>query len=124
MLACTWVSSKFEHRAPAGHVLLRCFVQDLAKSDDELTSESHGELRAIAGVRGEPVLRVVSRWPRSMPQYTTGHERRVAEIFRVANEAGIYLAGNAYEGVGVPDTIRRTRATARELITSLRSGPR
>ena len=30
MTACTWVSSKWDHRAPPDHVLFRCFVGDTA----------------------------------------------------------------------------------------------
>jgi oxygen-dependent protoporphyrinogen oxidase len=35
---------------------------------------------------------------------------------RVAKLPGLKLLGNAYYGVGLPDLVRRARATARELV--------
>ena len=40
-----------------------------------------------------------------MPQYEVGHLERVAAISD-ALPAGIFVAGNAYRGVGVADTVR------------------
>jgi oxygen-dependent protoporphyrinogen oxidase len=48
-----------------------------------------------------------------MPQYTVGHTARVAEIeTRVAAIPGLYLAGNAYHGIGIPDCVRSAKLTA------------
>jgi oxygen-dependent protoporphyrinogen oxidase len=42
-----------------------------------------------------------------MPQYVVGHEARRKRIaVLVEDEPGLYLVGNAYEGVGIPDCIR------------------
>ena len=52
--------------------------------------------------------------PRSMAQYTLGHAQRLEEIRRrAAAIPGLYLAGNAYEGIGIPDCIHTGRAAAR-----------
>jgi len=46
-----------------------------------------------------------------------GHQDRVDKINeRVAALPGLRLAGNAYDGIGVPDCIRLGRKAAAELI--------
>ncbi len=124
LAACTWVSTKFPYRAPEGKVVARCFVggldveQILAQSDDIIIEQVMRELADIAGVTARPLFSRVFRWPRSMAQYTVGHPQRLAETeARVAAIPGLYLAGNAYTGIGVPDCIRMGRAAA-EKITS------
>jgi protoporphyrinogen/coproporphyrinogen III oxidase len=57
-----------------------------------------------------PVFTWISRWPRSMAQYTVGHAIRRKEIeSRAASLGGLYLAGNGYTGIGIPDCIRMGR---------------
>jgi len=54
-----------------------------------------------------------------MAQYAVGHQaraRRVAE--RVAVLPGLKLAGNAYDGIGIPDCIRLGRGAAKDLLAS------
>ena len=61
------------------------------------------------------VLRASARWPRSMAQYTVGHPQRLAEMeARAAAIPGLYLAGNAYNGIGIPDCIRMGRRPPHE----------
>ena len=74
------------------------------------------ELREIAGVTATPRFTRISRWPRSMAQYPVGHPARMAEMrTRVAAIPGLYLAGNAYEGIGIPDCIRLGKAAAEKI---------
>ncbi len=119
MAACTFVASKFDHRAPADRILLRCFFGGsgddavLNESDETLVAMAREELRAILGLTAEPVFTSVSRWPRSMAQYTVGHAARWKEIqMRAAAIPGLYLAGNGYTGIGIPDCIRMGRTAA------------
>ena len=77
------------------------------------------ELREIAGITARPRFTRISRWPRSMAQYTVGHPQRLAEMeARVAAIPGLYLAGNAYSGIGIPDCIRMGRAAAEGILKS------
>jgi len=74
------------------------------------------ELRDIAGVRGRPAFVRIARWPLSMAQYTVGHAKRLAEIeARTAAIPGLQLAGNAYEGIGIPDCIRMGKRAAERI---------
>lgn len=118
-LACTWTSRKWADRAPEGRVLLRVFVgrdgQDeaLAGTDDDLVRLAREEVRSTLGIEAEPGLSRVQRWPGGMPQYVLGHPARLARIeARLSEWPGLYLAGNAYRGVGLPDCIASGEAAA------------
>ena len=71
------------------------------------------ELREELGVEAEPVFHNIARWPHSMAQYTVGHERRIARIEELVIQIpGLYLAGNAYHGIGIPDCVRMGQEAA------------
>jgi oxygen-dependent protoporphyrinogen oxidase len=104
---CTWSSTKFPGRAPAGHVLVRAFVGgsgregEVALDEGALVAAALEALRPLLDLRGAPVMTQVARWPAAQPQYETGHKDRVAHI-RSARPAGVHLLGASYDGVGVP----------------------
>lgn len=112
VLACTWTSSKWEGRAPAGHALVRVYAGRFGGRD--VTTDSDGELVACArrevaetlGAEAEPFFARVQRWPRGTPQYVLGHLDRLAVIERrLAEHPGLVVAGAAYRGIGIPDCI-------------------
>jgi len=130
LIACTFSSVKFAGRAPQDAVLLRAFVggamqSELVELDDaEMTARVRADLRDLLGIQSEPLFVEISRWRRSMPQYEVGHLARVKTIAaRVAALPGLALAGNAYEGVGIPDCIRSGEAAAAALLTALQKPP-
>jgi oxygen-dependent protoporphyrinogen oxidase len=123
MAACTFVSEKFAHRAPEDRVVLRCFFGGagdeaaLNESDESIVEMARDELRRILGLTAAPLFHSVSRWPRSMAQYTVGHAERWKEIqSRAARIPQLYLAGNGYAGIGMPDCIRMGRQAAEAVI--------
>ena len=125
LVACTWVGTKFLYRVPEGKIVARCFLGGmddggvLNESDDAIVAAVTSELREIAGVTARPVFSRISRWPRSMAQYPVGHGERIAELeARIAGIPGLYLAGNAYQGIGVPDCIRMGRTAAERILAS------
>jgi oxygen-dependent protoporphyrinogen oxidase len=134
MLACTFVHRKFLGRTPPGKAVLRAFLGGmknealLAATDEALVAIVRRELSEILGsaildIGVDPEYAQVSRWRRAMAQYAVGHQERVARIAaRVATLPGLRLAGNAYDGIGIPDCIRLGRQAARELI-ALNSEP-
>jgi oxygen-dependent protoporphyrinogen oxidase len=112
ILACSFSSQKYAHRAPDGHVLLRIFAggalhPELASMpDEELRPLALGELDRFLGIRGEPVYLSIAHWPRTMPQYHVGHKDLIARIEAAVRKIpNLALAGNAYHGVGIPHCI-------------------
>ncbi len=119
ILACTWSSSKFDYRAPEGHALVRAFIggahaEHLAEQDDQtVVDTARDELRAMMGITAQPVVTQVYRWSKANPQYAVGHEERIAQIDRMAEQhTGLYLVGGAYHGVGIPDCIQDGKRVA------------
>jgi oxygen-dependent protoporphyrinogen oxidase len=113
LLAATWVNTKFNHRAAADSVLIRCFTgEEGMKLDDAALVEAMlAELQEKMGLRATPAFTRINRWPHSMPQYHVGHRALVQRI-QAALPAGVHLVGNAYSGVGVPDCIRLAKQVA------------
>jgi len=128
MLACTFVHRKFLGRTPPGKAVLRAFLGGmnnealLAETDEALVATVRSELDSIlgkdvVGLGMEPEQTRVSRWRRAMAQYAVGHQERMARIAaRVAVLPGLRLAGNAYDGIGIPDCIRLGRKAAKDLL--------
>ncbi len=127
LMACTWVSTKFNHRAPADHVLLRVFVGGYKREglvdlpDAELLSLVRAELRRTMGLTAEPVHHEIYHWRRANAQYDVGHLERVEAIERAAAAQlpGLYFTGSAFRGVGLPDCIHQGEETAARLLASL-----
>ncbi len=86
-------------------------------SDDQLCRIADEELRDLLGITGKPCLSMVFRWPASMPQYHLGHLARVRRIKdRLSRLPGLLLAGNAYEGVGIPQCVRSGEQAAEQIV--------
>lgn len=125
-LGILMTSKVFPERAPDGHHLLRCMVggvrrPELVELEPEALLEAlRPELESLLGVRAAPRFQEVRRWQRGIPQYNLGHGERVATIRRLlAALPGLRLAGNAYHGPGLADTLTRAKAEADELLDEL-----
>ena len=126
MMACTFVHKKFPYRAPEGKKLLRCFfsssrVPELMQySEEDLQRIAMQELKAILGVDRQPVFAKTFRWERAMAQYETGHLERVAEMEKILTAMpGLYIIGNSFHGIGVPDCIKSARVAAEQITASV-----
>ncbi len=112
ILGVLFNSSLFPSRAPDGFVALTCFVggsrmAERAREDADLLLERVlADLRAVLGVRGEPVFAKHVYWPRAIPQYTVGYQtvKDAADAIERENP-GLYLAGNYRFGVSVGDCV-------------------
>jgi oxygen-dependent protoporphyrinogen oxidase len=128
MLACTFVHRKFLGRTAAGKLVFRAFLGGmkndhlLNEPDDKLLATVRRELSEILGPKVfnpgvEPEIAQVSKWNRAMAQYAVGHKEKMARVqTHVAALDGLKLAGNAYDGIGIPDCIRLGRKAAKELV--------
>lgn len=117
--AWSFVSTKFPGRAPEGKILLRGFVGGrrdpgvLELDDAALSTLVHEEMAPLLGLRGQPVLSRVYRWPSATPQMEVGHEDRIARVERLlAVVPGLFLTGAGLRGAGIPDVIADARKVA------------
>jgi oxygen-dependent protoporphyrinogen oxidase len=121
IFGCTWVGNKFDHRVPPNMVVLRCFLggEAMPLTDEALVDAARSDLHQIMGLEAVPVFHNIARWPNSMAQYTVGHEKRVARIEELVSRIpGLYLAGNAYHGIGIPDCVRMGQEAASKIIAA------
>ncbi|MCE9551926.1 MAG: protoporphyrinogen oxidase [Planctomycetes bacterium] len=123
ILAASFASAKFPHRAPAGHLLVRVFIggagheASVTLDDAALIEIATAQLAELTDLRSQPVLSLVSRWPVSMPQYHVGHGERMERLTaRIAALGALALAGNAYQGVGIPQCIRSGESAAEAVL--------
>ena len=112
ILSASFSSVKYPGRAPRGMVLVRVFVggalqrELLDLTDEPLLELAQNELKDLLDIQGQPIMRHLVRRDHAMPQYHVGHLSLVAGIrAREATIPGLALAGNALEGIGVPNCI-------------------
>lgn len=126
--AITWSSTKFNHRAPEGHVLIRVFFGGsrnphmVDRTDDDLLAIAARELDALMGIRAEPVMHRLYRWRDATPQYDVGHLQRVAAI-EATLPTGVYVTGSPYRGIGIPDCVHQAQGTADQVWAQFISTP-
>jgi len=117
--ACTWTTAKWGLAGDS--VLLRASAgrigddRAMRMTDAALVASVHGELAAAMGLRSAgPDESLVTRWPRSFPQYDVGHEDRVRRIERLL-PPHVQVAGAAYRGVGIAACVRQAEHAARRI---------
>lgn len=124
LMATTWVSSKWEARAPEGHVLLRAFVggsRDEARvdesNDSDLIALAVAEIGRFIGRLGPPTLARVYRYVRANPQPLVGHTKLIQKLKSELDLLpGLAVAGAAYGGVGIGDCVKQGTAAAEKLL--------
>ncbi len=123
ILSVSFSSVKYAERAPDDCELLRIFVGGATQPelvelpDDQLLELVRRELRELMGVQGEPLFTDVGRWYGVMPQYRVGHRGLIEKIEqRCEHFEGLQLAGNSFDGVGLPNCIHRAQIAADRLV--------
>lgn len=121
-LGVIFSSSIFPGRAPAGGVLLTAFIGGARNPAvrDRSTAELEGrvldDLRVLLGIRGDPMFRQVTLWPRAIPQYEAGHLQRVARIdSTLAAWKGLHARANWRDGVSLADSVQNAKNLASSL---------
>lgn len=111
ILGCLWSSCIFPgHRSPPGTLLFGMIAGGARRPDlvelpaEELVALARDELRITMGVEAEPCFSHVKRWSLGIPQYTIGHQQRVAALqAALAHHPGLLLTGNSLYGIALPD---------------------
>jgi len=122
-LACTWTSTKFPHRAPEGYALLRVFIgragqeKDIDWNENALLALARKEIALTLGIIAQPVVSRVFIWEKAMPQYNVGHLARLERIETELDKfPSLALAGNGYQGIGIPDCIHSGELAVERLL--------
>ncbi len=126
ILGTLWDSSIFPRRAPEGHVLLRSMMGGATNpgasqlSDAEVLSLTLADLGKIMGITAKPDFVRIFRHPQAIPQYLSGHARRLAAIDeRLPEHPGLFITGNALYGVGLNDCVHAANRTAEQVVKAL-----
>jgi len=121
LLGALFSSTLFSGRAPDGHVALTVFAGGTRQpetgrlSTAALLARVLPDLRDLLGVTGEPAFVHHTFWPRAIPQYNLGHERFLEPLARCENlHAGLFIGGNARDGISLPDCMKSGTELARK----------
>ncbi|MGV2942047.1 protoporphyrinogen oxidase [Mesobacillus sp. LC4] len=125
--ACTWTHKKWPGTSPEDMALLRCYVgkpddqEAVDLSDDEIVELVLRDLNKTMNITAKPIFHVITRWRKSMPQYTVGHLERIAQVKKQLGHElpGVYLSGGSFEGVGIPGCIDQAEAAVEKVISHL-----
>ena len=115
ILGSIWTSIIFPEQAPKDSVLFRTMLGGARRNEiielgeNKLAELAHNNLASIMKINNRPVFEKVIIWKNAIPQYTMGHRARLSQIeHQLHSHANIHLAGNAYTGIGLNDTIKRS----------------
>jgi len=126
LAGATWFSQKWPHLIGSdGRVVVKAFAGRAAgggephPDDDRLLAALLNDLEAAIAVRARPLVARLVRWSRALPLYAVGHLDRVERIERaLGSTPGILLAGAAYRGTGISDSVKSARIAAERVMHS------
>jgi len=130
LIAATWTSLKWPHRAPPNQLLVRCYVGGVGREaileldDQALVERVRKELASMCDVTAEPGYVEVNRWIKAMPQYTLGHLERLNQIeAALSRDWKLIRKGEGLVRDRIPDCIRDETIAADRVVRYL-SGER
>ena len=130
IIAGSFSSHKYPHRAPEGYSLIRIFVggarapEIVELTEDALRDRVLEEARPLLGAEGNPEDAEVSKWPHGMPQYHMGHLDRLAALnASLSRDPTLAVCGNSFTGVGVPNCIKTGWDAAEKIATAFADEP-
>ena len=83
-------------------------------------AEVQAEYADVLGVRGDPVISRVRRWPLGIPQAGLGHAGRVERLRGLAlRSPGLHVTGNYLSGPSVAACVAEALATAERVADEL-----
>jgi len=112
ILGTIFSSALFPNRAPAGHITLTSYIGGARYPElgllppEQLVEVTMADLRALLGVRGQPVFAHTKTWPQAIPQYNVGYGkyRQLLNDLEVGSP-GLFFAGHYRDGVSLGDSI-------------------
>jgi len=111
MLGCLWESHIYPGRSPDGCFLARAMFGGrldpgaIDLDDAEILELARANLHTVLGVDDAPIFSRIARWPAAIPQYEIGHRAIKSGVeAELERHPGVFLAGDALEGVSFPKT--------------------
>lgn len=128
LLGTLFCSTLFEGRAADSAAVLTTFLggsrdpEAVGLSDGELRIIVRSEMTQLLGATAAPAADAIVRWPHGLPQYTFGHQQRMAELQRAEQaHIGLHFCANYRGGSSIADCIANASQTARRLEAQLRA---
>ena len=91
--------------------------------DDEVLARTLADLREIMGITARPDFVRIFRHPQAIPQYLSGHARRIAAVAaRLPAHPGLFFTGNAFFGVGLNDCVHAANQAGELVVKHLAAG--
>ena len=119
--ACTFTSAKNPSHATDDIVLIRCYIR--RDVDDPVTLMRH-EVGSVLGISAPPLFCRVYRWSSGIPLYTETHAAAVRALdTHLRSTPGLFIAGSAFHGVGIPDCIHSGERAAESVVSYLLERP-
>jgi len=126
LIACSFSSHKFSNRAPKDYEIIRCFLGGafnqnvLGLKDSEIMKLVLEDLNTLFNIESEPFNSFIYRYPNSMPQYILGYNELLDKINEELRKYPLLsLSGNAYGGIGIPDSIKSGKDAAQYIFQNL-----
>ncbi|MEZ4598520.1 MAG: protoporphyrinogen oxidase [Syntrophotaleaceae bacterium] len=121
VLGTLWDSSIFPNRAPDDRVLLRSMLGGATRPDVGEWDEEQVRERTLAALaktmklQAEPEFVRVFPHREAIPQYVTGHGRRLRMLQeRTGRYPGFFFTGNAFYGIGLNDCVAAANRVAEQ----------
>ncbi|MCA9520357.1 MAG: protoporphyrinogen oxidase [Myxococcales bacterium] len=129
ILGVLFSSSLFPNRAPGGQILLTVFLGGAHHRDiaglgaDPIVQRAEAEVRELLEISEAARFSRVQRWARAIPQYTLGHDDRIARARNALTAApGVTLAGSFVGGISVEQRVEAANKLAIQMIQEWRPG--
>lgn len=130
ILGVIWSSTLFPQRAPEGGIAVTTFVggmrqpQLTEKRDEDLIELVRHDLKDLLQLQGEPAVVKIKKWPRAIPQYELGHQKKIAAIEKCESERpGLFITGNFRGGISVGDCIVQSEIMADKVLKFFKTKP-
>ena len=127
ILGCLYTSTFFPSQTSNNQIFLRVICggsvdPEFANLSSEAALEVvRQDLKKTLDITAQPSSVHEARWDKGIPQYTLEHPSRMSRIQTLLEQSpGLYLAGNAYRGVGVNDCIREAEKTVKQILAQPR----
>jgi oxygen-dependent protoporphyrinogen oxidase len=87
----------------------------------DLFLRAREHLQWSMGIQSKPVVSTLVRHRVGIPQYELGHKRRLEQAEKALFDLpGLFLAGNAFHGVGVNPCTARAQVVAEQAVSYLK----